>query len=196
VNHVFSEPSRAPADIGPSATGPAEWPMGECARPADRRVRGERPHSVGAAEQAPRCAGPPDVRAAGVLRDRGLRLHNGDHDAAAPLLWHEPRSASASSNPPGISPREPAGTDSDNSRTINCAGQPVPPDEPHLIEFSINSTFNEPCEVARQLASLDHLSGGRTARNEDGKAFYTDVKGRARPRIHGRQPRLPTSRHV
>jgi FMN-dependent oxidoreductase (nitrilotriacetate monooxygenase family) len=30
---------------------------------------------------------------------------------------------------------------------------------------TINSTFNEPYEVARQLASLDHLSGGRTAWN-------------------------------
>jgi FMN-dependent oxidoreductase (nitrilotriacetate monooxygenase family) len=30
---------------------------------------------------------------------------------------------------------------------------------------TINSTFNEPYEVARQFASLDHLSGGRTAWN-------------------------------
>ena len=30
---------------------------------------------------------------------------------------------------------------------------------------TINSTFNEPVEVARQLASLDHLSGGRAAWN-------------------------------
>lgn len=30
---------------------------------------------------------------------------------------------------------------------------------------TINSTFNEPYEVARQLASLDHLSGGRAAWN-------------------------------
>src|SRR6202012_2119086 len=30
---------------------------------------------------------------------------------------------------------------------------------------TINSTFNEPYEVARQLASLDHLSGGRAAGN-------------------------------
>ncbi|MEF9908413.1 LLM class flavin-dependent oxidoreductase [Streptomyces sp. P9-A2] len=30
---------------------------------------------------------------------------------------------------------------------------------------TINSTFNEPYEVARQFASLDHLSGGRAARN-------------------------------
>src|SRR3979490_1170469 len=30
---------------------------------------------------------------------------------------------------------------------------------------TINSTFNEPCEVARQFASLDHLSGGRAAWN-------------------------------
>src|ERR1700734_2969899 len=30
---------------------------------------------------------------------------------------------------------------------------------------TINSTFNEPYEVARQFASLDHLSGGRAAWN-------------------------------
>ena len=30
---------------------------------------------------------------------------------------------------------------------------------------TINSTFNEPFEVARQFASLDHLSGGRAAWN-------------------------------
>src|SRR6201991_965739 len=30
---------------------------------------------------------------------------------------------------------------------------------------TINSTFNEPYEVARQFASLDHLSGGRSAWN-------------------------------
>jgi alkanesulfonate monooxygenase SsuD/methylene tetrahydromethanopterin reductase-like flavin-dependent oxidoreductase (luciferase family) len=30
---------------------------------------------------------------------------------------------------------------------------------------TINSTFNEPYELVRQLASLDHLSGGRTAWN-------------------------------
>jgi FMN-dependent oxidoreductase (nitrilotriacetate monooxygenase family) len=30
---------------------------------------------------------------------------------------------------------------------------------------TINSTFNEPCEVARQFASLDHLSEGRAAWN-------------------------------
>jgi FMN-dependent oxidoreductase (nitrilotriacetate monooxygenase family) len=36
----------------------------------------------------------------------------------------------------------------------------------HLgLTGTINSTFNEPYEVARQFASLDHLSGGRTAWN-------------------------------
>src|SRR5882724_8989546 len=36
----------------------------------------------------------------------------------------------------------------------------------HLgLAGTINSTFNEPYEVARQFASLDHLSGGRTAWN-------------------------------
>ena len=30
---------------------------------------------------------------------------------------------------------------------------------------TINSTFNEPYEVARQFATLDHLSGGRAAWN-------------------------------
>jgi len=36
----------------------------------------------------------------------------------------------------------------------------------HLgLAGTINSTFNEPYEVARQLASLDHLSGGRAAWN-------------------------------
>jgi alkanesulfonate monooxygenase SsuD/methylene tetrahydromethanopterin reductase-like flavin-dependent oxidoreductase (luciferase family) len=33
------------------------------------------------------------------------------------------------------------------------------------LSGTINSTFNEPFEVARQLASLDHLSGGRAAWN-------------------------------
>jgi len=33
------------------------------------------------------------------------------------------------------------------------------------LSGTINSTFNEPCEVARQFASLDHLSGGRAAWN-------------------------------
>ena len=36
----------------------------------------------------------------------------------------------------------------------------------HLgLAGTINSTFNEPYEVARQFASLDHLSGGRAAWN-------------------------------
>jgi alkanesulfonate monooxygenase SsuD/methylene tetrahydromethanopterin reductase-like flavin-dependent oxidoreductase (luciferase family) len=36
----------------------------------------------------------------------------------------------------------------------------------HLgLTGTINSTFNEPYEVARQFASLDHLSGGRSAWN-------------------------------
>src|SRR6187431_2846359 len=36
----------------------------------------------------------------------------------------------------------------------------------HLgLTGTINSTFNEPYEVARQFASLDHLSGGRAAWN-------------------------------
>ena len=36
----------------------------------------------------------------------------------------------------------------------------------HLgLAGTINSTFNEPYELARQLASLDHLSGGRAAWN-------------------------------
>ncbi|MEN0128563.1 MAG: NtaA/DmoA family FMN-dependent monooxygenase [Brevundimonas sp.] len=36
----------------------------------------------------------------------------------------------------------------------------------HLgLAATINSTFNEPYELARQLASLDHLSGGRAAWN-------------------------------
>src|ERR1700683_3761565 len=36
----------------------------------------------------------------------------------------------------------------------------------HLgLAGTINSTFNEPYEVARQLATLDHLSGGRAAWN-------------------------------
>ena len=36
----------------------------------------------------------------------------------------------------------------------------------HLgVTGTINSTFNEPYEVARQFASLDHLSGGRAAWN-------------------------------
>src|SRR5476651_1708466 len=33
------------------------------------------------------------------------------------------------------------------------------------LSGTINSTFNEPFEVARQFASLDHLSGGRAAWN-------------------------------
>src|SRR5271155_545101 len=33
------------------------------------------------------------------------------------------------------------------------------------LSGTINSTFNEPYEVARQFASLDHLSGGRAAWN-------------------------------
>src|SRR3954464_13431886 len=36
----------------------------------------------------------------------------------------------------------------------------------HLgLAATINATFNEPYELARQLASLDHLSGGRAAWN-------------------------------
>src|SRR3978361_1144176 len=36
----------------------------------------------------------------------------------------------------------------------------------HLgLAGTLNSTFNEPFEVARQFASLDHLSGGRAAWN-------------------------------
>ena len=36
----------------------------------------------------------------------------------------------------------------------------------HLgLAATVNSTFNEPYEVARRLASLDHLSGGRAAWN-------------------------------
>ena len=36
----------------------------------------------------------------------------------------------------------------------------------HLgLAGTINATFNEPYELARQLASLDHLSGGRAAWN-------------------------------
>src|SRR5580700_5635866 len=36
---------------------------------------------------------------------------------------------------------------------------------PDGLTGTINSTFNEPYEVARQFASLDHLSGGRAAWN-------------------------------
>ncbi len=36
----------------------------------------------------------------------------------------------------------------------------------HLgLAGTINATFNEPYELARQFASLDHLSGGRAAWN-------------------------------
>ena len=36
----------------------------------------------------------------------------------------------------------------------------------HLgLAATINTTFNEPYEVARQFATLDHLSGGRAAWN-------------------------------
>ena len=36
----------------------------------------------------------------------------------------------------------------------------------HLgLAGTLNATFNEPYELARQLATLDHLSGGRAAWN-------------------------------
>src|SRR3712207_8291261 len=54
---------------------------------------------------------------------------------------------------------------------------------------TINSTFNEPYEVGRQFASLDHLSGGRAGRNVvtswDGRTGGYLRRGRFLPRGEG-----------